>query len=86
MYSTQNEGKSVVTARINRILNKKIYKHMVAVSKNMYIDKIDGLVNNCNNTYHRKIKIKPADVKSGTYIGYGVEHNDKDPNSELVIM
>ena len=45
MYLTHNAGKSVVTERFIRTLNKKIYKYMTAVSKIVYIDKFDDIVN-----------------------------------------
>ena len=41
---------------------------MTSLSKNVYIDKLDDIVNECNITYHREIKIKPADIKDNTYI------------------
>ena len=41
---------------------------MTSVSKNVYIDKLDGIVNEYNNTYHRTIKMKPVDVKDNTCI------------------
>ena len=56
MYSTHNEGKSVVTGRFVRTLKNKIYKYMSSISKNAYIDKLDNIVNEYNNTYHRTIK------------------------------
>ena len=68
MYSMHNEGKSVVAERLIRTLKTKIYKYMTSVSKNVYIDKLDDIVNECNNTYHRAIKIKPVDVKDNTCI------------------
>ena len=51
MYSTHNEGKSVVAKRFIRTLKNKIYKHMTAVSKNVYTDKLDDIVNEYNNMY-----------------------------------
>ena len=51
MYSTHNEGKSVVAERFIRTLKTKIYKYMAAVFKNVYIDKLDGMANEYNNTY-----------------------------------
>ena len=78
MYSTHNEGKSVVAERFIRTLKNKIYKHMTAVSKNVYIDKLDDIVNEYNNTYHRTIKMKPIEVKDNTYIDYIKEVNHKD--------
>ena len=50
MYSTHNEGKSVVVERFIRTLKNKIYKYMTSISKNVYIDKLDDIVNECNNT------------------------------------
>ena len=56
---------------------------MTAVSKNVYIDKLDDIVNEYNNTYHRTIKIKPVDVKDNTYIDFKREVNDKDPKFKV---
>ena len=50
---------------------------MTSISKNVYIDKLDGIVNEYNNTY-RTITMKPIDVKDNTYINIGKEANDKD--------
>ena len=58
MYSTHNEGKFVVSERFIRTLKNKTYKYMISVSKNVYIDKLDDIVNKYNNTYHSTIKIK----------------------------
>ena len=63
MYSTNNEGKSVVAERFIRTLKSKIYKHMTSISKNVYIDKLDDIVYEYNNAYHTTIKMKPIDVK-----------------------
>ena len=63
MYSIQNEGKSVDAERSIRTLKTKIYKCMTSVSKNVYINKLDDMVDEYNNTYHRKINMKPVDVK-----------------------
>ena len=49
----------------------------------MYIDKLDNIVNEYNNTYHRTVKIKPVDIKSGTYIKYNVDSNEKDPEFKI---
>ena len=54
MYSTYNEGKSVVAERFIRTLKNKIFKHMIAVSKNIYFDVLADIVNKCNNTVRRK--------------------------------
>ena len=70
MYSTYNEGKSVVAERFIRTLKTKIFKHMAAVSKNVYFDVLDDIVNKYSNTVHRTIKMKPIDVTSDTYAEY----------------
>ena len=64
MYSTYNEWKSVVAERFIRTLKNKIFKHMAAVSKTVYVDGLDEIVNKCNNTVHRTIKMKPIDITS----------------------
>ena len=64
MYSTYNEGKSAVAERFIRSLKNKIFKHMTTVSKNIYFDILDNIVNKYNNTVHRSIKMKPIDVRS----------------------
>ena len=51
---------------------------MTSISKNLYIDKLDDIVNECNNTYHTTIRMEPIDVKDDTYIGFKKEVNDKD--------
>ena len=67
MYSIHNGGKSVVAERFIRTLKNKIYKYMTSVSKNLYIDKLDDIVDDYNNTYHRTIKRKPVHVKDNIY-------------------
>ena len=59
MYSRYNEGKSFVAKRYIRTLKNKIFKHMTAISKNVYFDVLDDIVNKYNNTVHRTIKTKP---------------------------
>ena len=73
VYSTCNKRKSVVAKRFIRTLKNKIYKYMTSVSKNVYIDKLDDIVNQYNNTYHSTIKMKPVDVKSSTHIYFNKE-------------
>ena len=51
MYSIHNEGKSIVAERFIRTLKTKIYKYMLSISKNVYIAKLDNIVNEYNNTY-----------------------------------
>ena len=83
MYSTHNEGKSVVAERFIRTLKNKIYKYMTSISKNVYIDKLDDIVNEYKNTYHRTITMKPVDVKDNIYININKEINDKGPKFKV---
>ena len=78
MYSTHNTGKSAVAEGFIRTLKNKIYKHMAAVSKNVYIDKLDDIVNEYNNKFHRTSKMKPFEVKDNTYIDFIKKVNGKD--------
>ena len=82
MYSTHNEGKSVVAERFMRTLKTKIL-NMTAISKNVYIDQLNDIVNEYNNAYHRTIKMKPVDVKDNTYINFKKEFNDRDPKFKV---
>ena len=84
MYSIRNEGKSVVAEKFIKALKTKIYKYMTSVSKNVYIDKLDDMVNEYNNTYHRTIKMRPVDVKDNAYIdSIDLHANDKDPKVKV---
>ena len=83
MYSIHNEGKSVVAEKFIRTLKTKIYKYMTSVSKNVYIDQLDDIVNEYNNAYHRTIKMKPVDVKDNTYIDFKKEVHDKIPKFKV---
>ena len=57
---------------------------MTSISKKMYIDKLDDLVDKYNNTYHRTIKMEPVDVKDNKYIDFSEDVNDKDPKFIVV--
>ena len=83
MHSTNNEGKSVIAERFIRTLNNKIDKYMTAISKNVYIDKLDYIVKEYNNKYHTSIKMKTVDVKDNTYINFEKEVNDQDPKFKV---
>ena len=83
MHSIHNEGKSVVAERFIRTLKTKIYKYMAWVSENVYIDKLDDIVVQYNNIYHRAIKMKPVDVEDNTYIDFKKEVNDQDPKFKV---
>ena len=83
MYSTHNEGKSVVAERFISTLKNKIYKYMTSISRNVYIDKLDDIINEYNNTYHRTIKMEPIEVKDNAYINIGNEVNNNDPKLKV---
>ena len=75
IYSTYNEGKFVFAGGCIRTLKNKIFKHIKAVSKNVYFDVLDGIVSKCNNTVHRTIKMKPIDVTFDSYAEYNEDSN-----------
>ena len=75
MYSTYNEGKSVVAERFIRTLKNKLYKHMTPSGKNVYYDVLDDIVNKYNNSKHSTIKMKPIDVGDNKRV-YIDEHNE----------
>ena len=83
MYSTFNEGKSVVAERFIRTLKNELFKHMTAVSKNVYFHVLGGTVNKYNNTVQRTIKMKPIDVTSDSYAEYNEDSNEKDPKFKV---
>ena len=56
---------------------------MTSISKNAYIDKLDDIVNQYNNTYHRTIRMKLVYIKDNTYIDSNKEVNDKDPKFKV---
>lgn len=78
MYSRYSAGDSVVAERINRTFKSQDLKAYQYGIKNFYIERLDEIVDKHNKSYHRKIRIKPADFNPSSYINYGVEHNDKD--------
>ena len=90
MYSTHNEEKSVAAEKFIRTLRLKSTNTWI--NYNYYlliiiiitsINKLDGIVNEYNKTYHRTIKIKPVDVKDNAYIDSGKDVNDKDPKFQV---
>ena len=56
---------------------------MTSISENVYINKLDDIVGEYNNTYYRTIKMKPVDVKDNTYIDFFKKVNDKDPKFKV---
>ena len=83
MYSTHNEGKSIVAEKFIKTLKNKIYKHMAAISRNVYYDVLDDIVKKYNNTWHSTIKMKPKDVKDNNFTVYIEESNEKDPKFKM---
>ena len=77
MYSSYNEGKSVAAERFIRTLKKKIFKHMAAISKNVYFDVLDDIVKKHNN------KLKPIDVTDDCYGEYNEDFNKTDPKFKV---
>ena len=59
---------------------------MTSMTKNVYTDKLDEIVNKCNNTYHSTIKLTPANVKVNTYVDFDKRITKKILNLKLVIM
>ena len=78
MYSTHNKWKSVIAERFFRTLKNKIHEYMTSVSKNVYIDKLDDIVNKHNNTYHTTSKATPDDLRSNTFIDSSIKVNGKN--------
>ena len=83
MYSTHNEGKSVVAERFVRTLKNKICKHMTAISKNLYFDVLDDVVDEYTNTYHKILKMKPVDVRDDSFAEHNGKSNEKDPKFKV---
>ena len=86
MYSTYNEGKSVVAERFIKTLKNKIFKHMTAISKNIYFGVLDDIVNKYNNTIHKTIKMKPIEVMGDYYAEFNKIPNKKILNLKSVTM
>ena len=83
MYSTYNEKKSVVAEKFIRTLKNKIFKQLTAVSKNVYFDALDDVVNKYNNAVHRTIKMKSIDIKSDSYAEYNEDSNVTQPKFKV---
>ena len=83
MYSTYNEGKSAVAEIFVRTLKNKFYKHMAAISKNVYFDVLDDIVDEYNSAYHKTIKMKPVDVGDDSFAEYNEKSKEKDPKFKV---
>ena len=80
MHSMYNEGKYVIAERFIRTLKNKIFKHMAAISKNVYFNVLDEIVNKYNNTVNRTKKMKPID---DSYAEYNEDSNKKNPKFKV---
>ena len=83
MYSTFNEGKSVVAERFIKTLKNKIYKHMTGIGKNVYIDVSDDILKKYNNTIHSSMKMKPKYVTDDSFVEHSEETNKKSPKFKV---
>ena len=83
MYSSCNEGKSAVAERFIKTLKNNIYKHMTALSKNVCFNILNDTVYKYNNTLHRTIKMKPADVTSDYFVECNEKSNEKDSKFKI---
>ena len=83
MYSRYNEGKSIVTERFIRTLKYKTFKHMTAISKNIYFDALDDIDNKYGKTVHRATKVKPIDVTSDSFAEYNEDSNKINPRFKV---
>ena len=83
MYSKFNKGKSVVAERFIRTLKNNIFKHVTVISKNVYVDVLNDIVNRYNNTVHKAVKIKPIEVTGDYYAKQNEESNKKNPKFKV---
>ena len=83
VYSTDNEGKSVIAERFIRTLKNKIYNDMTLIYKNMYIGKLNDIVNKQNDTYQSTIQLMPVEVELSTYIDLDKKNNKEDPEFKV---
>ena len=66
-----------------RTLKNKIFKHMRTISKNVCFEVLDHIVNKCNNTVHKTIKMKPIDVIDNYYAEYNEDFNKRNPKFKV---
>ena len=78
-YSTYNKGKCFVAERFIGTLKNKIFKYITAISRNVYFDMLDDIVDKCNKRVYRSIKMRPIDVTSDSYAEYKKDSNEKYP-------
>ena len=82
MYSTHHEENLLLLKDLLQP-SSKMCKYVTSISKHVYINKLNDIVHEYNIT---TIKVKPVDVKSNTYIDFGIDNNDKDPKFEVQTM
>ena len=85
MFSAYNEEKSLVAERFIRTLKNKIFKHMAVISKNVYFDVLDDIVDKCNNILHKTIKMKPIDVMDDSCAECNQNPNKKDKDPKFKV-
>ena len=73
----------VVAEGFIRTLKTKIYKYMTSISNNVFINKLDDIVNEYNDIYHKTIKMKPVDVKDNKYIDSMELHSNKEVSDKV---
>ena len=86
MFSTYNEGKYVVAERFIRTFKNKMFKHVTTISKNIYFNVSDDIVDKYNNTVHRTIKMKPTDVMGNSFLNTIKILIKKIPNLKWVTL
>ena len=87
-YITQSSKEKIkeenkVKEQKGKTQKNKIFKHMATISKNVYFDMLDDIVNKYNNTVHRTIKMKPIEVTDDSYAEYNEDFNKKDPKFKV---
>ena len=83
MYSRHNEGKFIVAERFIRTLKNKIYKYVISISKNGYIDKLGDIVSKYNNTCQKTIKMKPVNENRSIFTDVNKENIKECPKFEV---
>ena len=77
MYSTFNKVSPLLLRGLLELQKNKIFKHMTTISKNVYIDVLNDIVNRYNNTVYRTIKMKPIDGMGNSYVEYNEDSKKK---------
>ena len=86
IYSTHDEGKSVVAERFIKISKNEIHKYMTSISKNMYIDKLNDIVNKYNNIYHTTIKKNPSVLNQAYILTLNKENNKEGSKLKIGVL